>query len=95
MIHPTLKGPLFALGQVVITHGANEALGGLANAFDLLLRHMSGDDGEHDQEDKESNQEAVEHGYRILSSYNLPCGTVWIITEADRASTTILLPSEY
>lgn len=95
MMHPDFKGPLFDLGLVVITHGADEALGGLANAFDLLLRHMSGDDGDLDQEDKETNKEAIAHGYRILSSYDLPCGTVWIITEADRASTTILLPSEY
>ena len=95
MMHPESKGPLFPLGQVVITHGANEALGGFANAFDLLLRHVGGQWGDLDLEDIQANEDALASGARILSSYALPSGTVWIITEADRASTTILLPSEY
>jgi hypothetical protein len=48
------------------------------------------------EEDKQENEFAVEHGFRILSAYTTSAGeTLWIITEADRSSTTLLLPSEY
>ena len=96
MINHTGNKPRFPLGVVLITPEADEALGGLANAFDLLLRHMSGDWGTLCAEDWESNEAALTHGDRLLSSYTAPNGsTIWVITEADRASTTILTPSEY
>ena len=46
-------------------------------------------------EDALSNQQAIERGYRIMSVYSLETGKVWIITEADRSVTTVLLPEEY
>jgi hypothetical protein len=95
MLFTDRQKPLFPLGQVVMTHGADEAVGGLANAFDLLLRHVGGDWGDLDSEDIQANEDALSSGARLLSSYALPSGTVWIITEADRSITTILTPSEY
>ena len=63
--------------------------------FSLLARHQSGDWGNVPAEDALSNQEAIERGYRIMSVYPLETGKVWIITEADRSVTTVLLPEEY
>lgn len=87
----------FKLGQIVATPGALEALektGELPGPF--LMRHENGDWGELDAEDKSTNDEALTVGNRILSAYRLKDDTkIWIITEADRSSTTILLPDEY
>jgi hypothetical protein len=88
---------LFPLGQVVSTPGALEAMT-LAgqDGSKLLARHGSGDWGEVCDSDKHANDQAVAAGERILSAYMLHTGTkVWIITEADRSSTCILLPDEY
>jgi hypothetical protein len=61
-----------------------------------IARHTSGDWGEPDAEDLKENQFSLENGFRLLSAYRLNDGTkFWIITEADRSSTCILLPSEY
>jgi hypothetical protein len=61
----------------------------------LLVRHQAGDWGTVCQEDAQANEDALVHGERLLSSYPLSNGTkVWIITEADRSATTILLPEE-
>lgn len=83
---------------MVATPGALEALetSGVSPAR-LLERHRSGDWGEVPPEDAKENERSVEHGYRILSSYPVgePGEKVWIITEADRSSTCLLLPSEY
>jgi hypothetical protein len=57
---------------------------------------VTGDWGELSSEDREENEFSVAHGFRILSAYHLRDGTkIWIITEADRSSTCLLLPSEY
>jgi len=89
---------LFELGQVVGTPGAIRALAeeGLG-VSGLLLRHVSGDWGDLGTEDKEENDFAVSRHLRILSSYRLPKTNVriWVITEADRSATTLLLPEEY
>jgi len=92
--------PLFPLGRVVATtavlrmaeeHGIDLSL--------CLSRHMVGDWGTVCDDDKAVNEEAVREGYRILSSYGErgPDGDlrVWVITEADRSSTTILRPADY
>ncbi len=88
---------LFNLGQIVATPGALEALAphqGLGNQ--LLIRHMTGDWGDIDEEDAAENKLSIEEGFRILSSYTTPDEKrIWIITEADRSVTTFLLPSEY
>jgi hypothetical protein len=87
----------FSLGRVVATPGALRALEKaeqLPAAF--LDRHAEGDWGDVPEEDKQENELSVEHGFRILSAYTTSAGEkIWIITEADRSSTTILLPSEY
>lgn len=62
----------------------------------FLRRHVRGDWGEIDDHDRSENELSVEAGFRLHSAYELRDGTrIWIITEADRSSTTILLPSEY
>ena len=63
--------------------------------FDLLARHATGDWGELCAFDRRQNQIALREGLRVLSSYEISVGRVWIITEADRSVTTILLPEEY
>ena len=87
----------FALGQTFITPGAEEALhiaGQTATEF--LRRHMSGDWGELSDEDVRENEFSLKEGLRLLSAYKTGKGQkLWIITEADRSATTILLPSEY
>ena len=61
----------------------------------LLAKHHQGDWGDVCEEDRESNEEALLMQLRILSSYNFSKDKIWIITEADRSVTTILLPSDY
>ena len=87
----------FELGQVVATPGAIDALEKASqSATEFINRHVVLDAGELDEEDQRTNEDAVENGHRILSSYLLKDGTkIWIITEADRSATTLLLPSEY
>jgi hypothetical protein len=63
--------------------------------FDYLARHAAGDWGELCAFDRRQNEIALRYGYRVLSSYDVLAGRVWIITEADRSVTTILLPEEY
>ena len=88
---------LFPLGQIVATPGAFRALQEAEQEpMGFISRHMAGDWGELDDEDKQANNEALEQGLRILSAYRTRNGTkFWIITEADRSATTILLPDEY
>jgi len=63
---------------------------------EFLARHVSGNWGDVCAEDKRLNDEAVREGSRILSAYRTTAGVkLWIITEADRSATTILLPEEY
>lgn len=66
------------------------------NPLDLFDRHITGDWGDLCEEDKQENEFSVKHGLRILSAYTLSTGVkVWVITEANRSTTTILLPEEY
>jgi len=89
--------PLFKLGQVVATPSAIDLLRSLAlNPLIFLCRHSQGDWGNLDEEDRQANREALKNGNRLLSSYQLTrSDRLWIITEASRASTTLLLPEEY
>ena len=91
-----MSSGLFPLGRVVATPAALEVLeaSGVCPA-QLLGRHQSGDWGEIPREDARENERSVEHGFRIFSSYAVGEERVWIITEADRSSTCLLLPFEY
>ena len=88
---------LFALGRIVATPGALTALQKAEQEpREFLERHINGDWGEVPEEDKQENQLSLQHGFRILSAYTTSAGDqIWVITEADRSATTILLPSEY
>lgn len=85
------------LGAVYATPGALQALEDAGETIDLYLaRHLSGDWGEVAAEDREENRLSIEQGFRVLSAYTLTTGVkIWIITEADRSATTVLLPEEY
>jgi hypothetical protein len=89
--------PRFPLGQTVATRGALAACNAADQApLEFFLRHVSGDWGDTDAADQQSNEEAIKDGDRILSVYSLRDGTrIYVITEADRSATTILLPEEY
>lgn len=85
----------FDLGAIVATRGAIEVLTP-HEASVMLNRHRRGDWGDVCPEDAAMNNSATVDGCRILSAYDTKAGTrIWIITEADRSSTTILLPEEY
>ena len=88
---------LFPLGQIVATPGALDALTRAnQDPRDFLNRHGTGDWGELGKEDKTENEYSLQHGFRILSSYTTGAGErFWVITEADRSVTTLLLPEEY
>jgi hypothetical protein len=96
--------PKFLLGQIAVTPAADDVLirAGV-KPMTLLKRHRSGDWGEMSEDDKEANDQAIafeggddpEMRSRVMSSYTVGDGTVWIITEWDRSVTTILLPSDY
>jgi hypothetical protein len=87
----------FPLGQTMATPGALEALmRNEQSPSELMTRHVQGDWGDLCDDDRQSNERALEHGGRIFSAYVIEDGTkLWIITEADRSATTILLPEEY
>ena len=87
--------PRFELGQLVATPGALEALKEASVGF-LPYVNANGDWGDVCAEDKAENELSLKEGFRLLSAYHLPDGCkIWIITEADRSATTILLPEEY
>jgi len=88
---------LFPLGQIFLTIGAREAL---AEAKQLpgefLARHQKGDWGDVCEDDKRENEVSIREGFRILSAYRTSQDVkLWVITEADRSSATVLLPAEY
>ena len=90
-------GAHFALGQTFITPGAQEALEISGETpIQFLRRHVSADWGEISEDDAQENELSLREGFRLLSAYRTLKGQrIWIITEADRSATTILLPSEY
>jgi hypothetical protein len=82
-------------GQVVITPNA---LGKLSSddILNALNRHVAGDWGDLDKDDKLENDISLERGFRLLSAYTSTAGIkFWIITEASRAVTTVLMPEDY
>lgn len=93
----TTGAALFPLGQTLITPGAQDAIREVGQLpLEFLIRHQSGDWGDLCQEDKRENEFSITNGFRILSKYHTTEGeALYVITEADRSATTILLPSEY
>ena len=86
---------LFALGRLLITAHAQSVLA-LEDVAAALRRHMVGDWGEVSKEDAHENDFSLEQGFRLLSAYTDRRGTrFWIISEADRSATTVLLPEDY
>lgn len=87
----------FALGRIVATPGALEALDEAGQEWlTFLQRHVGGDWGELDPHDLQENEASLQRGGRLFSGYTLNNGQrLWIITEWDRSATTLLLPSEY
>jgi hypothetical protein len=85
------------MGQIVATRGALAAMAeAQESAIPFLARHAAGDWGDLDEHDRLENERSLEDECRLLSAYHLTDGTkIWVITEADRSSTTILLPEEY
>lgn len=96
-ITKTENKALFDLGQTYMTIGAREALAE-SNQLpsEFLARHQSGDWGIVCEDDRKENDLSIRENFRILSSYKTSQDIkIWVITEADRSSTTILLPDEY
>jgi hypothetical protein len=87
----------FALGQLLMTPGASEAMLTAQHVPpEFLLRHVHGDWGELCAEDRRENERALRVGSRLLSAYRTRNDDkLWIITEWDRSATTLLLPEEY
>ncbi len=93
----TNRTALFPLGRVVATPGALDTLASHnLDPHTYLRRHARGDWGALKPEDVAANAVALEQGTRLLSNYPLSStARLWIITEADRSVTTLLLPAEY
>lgn len=96
MIHEKqTKQPKFDLGQVLITLPAQSALAS-EDVMAALTRHSVGDWGDCCKEDWNENELSLREGFRLFSVYHDRKGTkFWIITEADRSATTVLLPEDY
>jgi len=92
---PERPGLRLAMGQIMATPAALRAL----TETDIrtgLARHRQGDWGECCPEDAQENDRSLTTGRRLLSVYRSATGiTFWIITEADRSVTTVLLPEDY
>jgi len=97
LLDEPVTAKLFPLGHVVMTAGVAALESDIAP---FLARHEQGDWGEIDDFDRQQNETALKKNLRILSAYTAPLANsetakIWIITEADRSTTTLLLPSEY
>lgn len=92
---PTI--PLFPPGQIVATPGALRLLDETNKSpLEFLSRHLRGDWGDLCQEDRTENELSLKQGFRVMSSYPITdTEKLWIITEADRSVTMLLLPEEY
>jgi hypothetical protein len=89
--------PTFQLGETVATPGALEALMLAGQSpTEFVDRHVRGDWGDLSKDDREANEQALIDDDRLFSAYHTRKGTkLWVITEADRSVTTILLPDDY
>lgn len=93
---PSGNGSAFNLGRTLATPEALRQLNRLGiPPIQLIARHASGDWGDLCAEDKQANEDAIQDGDRILSAYKLEGAKFYVITEADRSATTVLLAGEY
>lgn len=87
--------PLFSRGRTVVTPAALDAIPDEEIAL-AIARHERGDWGLISEHDRAENERSLQEGFRLLSVYESADGVrYWIITEADRSVTTVLLPDEY
>lgn len=89
---------MFQLGNLVMTSGVSNWIDNIEThkkVVDCIRRHQSGDWGEVDKEDWETNNFSLQNSLRVLSSYTINNQKIWIITESDRSVTTVLFPGEY
>lgn len=89
-----IQSPKFPLGRVAITANASAQLDPAA-VQEGLRRHASGDWGEVCEADRRENELSLREGDRLLSVYGHGAQRFWIITEADRSVTTVLMPEDY
>ena len=93
------KAELFNMGRLTATQGAlglMEREDRPVNLYVYLARHLAGDWGDMSVEDKAENEFSIDRHLRLFSAYDLPGDDrLWIITEADRSATTLLLPADY
>jgi hypothetical protein len=89
-----IEKPKFPLGEVVITANAAQHLDAIA-VHEALRRHATGDWGDVPAEDACENELSLKQGFRLLSAYGTGERRFWIITEADRSVTTVLMPEDY
>ena len=89
---PTAK---FRLGRIMSTPHALEVLS-QEDIFTAIARHQAGDWGDMDNDDRRENERSLARGSRLFSIYHSAKGVkFWIITEADRSKTTVLMPEDY
>lgn len=93
---------MLRVGEVYMTAGVKECLANRKDQTDkvdevtaALRRHITCDWGDISEFDKKANDDAMKNSDQILSAYNMSFGRIWIITEHDRKTTTILFPEEY
>ena len=87
---------LFHLGILMMTTRIQDAQTNGLNVTELIERHEKADWAEMEDYDREQNVQAIAKGHRVCSRFIVePWGPIWVITEADRSVTTVLLPSEY
>ena len=92
-----IEKPKFRLGMLVSTPGALNALTEAGQSpMEFISRHIVGDWGDCDEHDRQANEDALQNEDRLFSVYKTAKGVkIWVITEADRSSTCVLLPEEY
>lgn len=85
----------FPLGQLVVSRNATTEITPM-DVLAAVARHAKGDWGDVCDDDRKENELALKEGFRLFSVYHAADGTkFWIITEADRSVTTVLLPEDY
>ena len=90
----TIPVAVFRLGRIVATPNARESLT-QEDILTAIQRHQAGDWGNLTDDNRAANDQALVRGGRIVSAYQATNGTrFWLITEADRSTTTILLPED-